>query len=91
MYNFFVVSYDLHLEKDYVKIQKAIEEISVDRVKPLESFYLIKTHLRAGQIRDALKKSIDSDDSIFVVKADLSQWATRNIEKNVTDKLKEWK
>lgn len=90
MYKFFVVSYDLHLNKDYAKIKKAIEEISVDWIKPLESFYVIKTHLSAAQIRDALRKSTDNDDSIVVIVTDLSQWATYNIKKDLTDRIKEW-
>lgn len=90
VYDFFVVSYDLHLDKDYPKIKEAIERISVDWVKPLESFYLIKTHLRPKQIRDTLKESTDNDDSIFVIKADINNWASLRISKDVTDRIKEW-
>ncbi len=90
MYKFFVVSYDLHLNKDYPKLEKSIEQISIDWVKPLESFYLIKTTFSVTQIRDTLKKSTDNDDSIFVMRANLGEWATSVIKRDVTDKIKNW-
>lgn len=90
MYNFFVVSYDLHLNKDYPKIKEAIDRLSVDWVRPLESFYLIKTNLNASEVKDALKKSTDNDDSIFVIKANVNNWASCRVDKGITDKIKEW-
>ncbi|WP_010197028.1 SinR-like protein [Psychrobacter sp. PAMC 21119] len=90
MFNFYVVSYDLHLNKDYVKVKEAINQLSADWIKPLESFYIIKTSLDAAEVREALMSSTDNDDSIFVVKADLNEWSSYGVKKELTDKIKQW-
>lgn len=90
IYNFFVVSYDLHLDKDYPKIKDAIDRLSVDWVRPLESFYLIKTSLNASGVKDALKQSTDNDDSIFVIKVNINNWASSKVDKAITDRVKAW-
>lgn len=90
MFNFYVVSYDLHLVKDYEKVKKAIDQFSADWIKPLESFYIVKTTLDAAQVREILMRSTDSDDAIFVIKADLHEWASYGANTELTNKIKNW-
>lgn len=90
MFNFYVVSYDLHLIKDYVKVKEAIDQFSVDWIKPLDSFYIIKTRLDAAQVREALMRSTDNDNSVFVVRVNLNEWASYGAKTELTDKIKDW-
>ena len=88
MYNFFVISYDLHLKKDYKKIKEAIDDLSVDWVKPLRSFFVVKTTFDAAKVREILMRSTDNDDAIFVIKADLNEWSSYAVKKEITEKIK---
>ena len=90
MFNFYVVSYDLHLIKDYVKVKEAIDQFSVDWIKPLDSFYIIKTRLDAAQVRESLMRSTDNDNSVFVVRVNLNEWASYGAKTELTDKIKDW-
>lgn len=90
MFNFYVVSYDLHLIKDYVKVKEAIDQFSADWIKPLDSFYIIKTRLDAAQVREALMRSTDNDNSVFVVRVNLNEWASYGAKTELTDKIKDW-
>jgi hypothetical protein len=90
LYNIYVISYDLHFDKDYEKIKKAIEQLSLDWIKPLESFYIIKSKYDAIQIRDYLIKNTDGDDTIFVIKADANEWGSYGMSKELIDRLKSW-
>lgn len=85
---FFTVTYDLNLKKDYEKFRKGIEKVSNNTyVKTTLSQYIIQSSLSATQIRDTLKTYADSDDSIMVLKLDVSDWAYTGLPNNVSSWL----
>lgn len=92
MYKYFLVSYDLHRVRNYENIENGIIANSIDYTKPLESVFIIKTDgmKGVGAIKDSLKRYIDSDDSILVIECNIRIWATRNIDKDITDKMQSW-
>lgn len=83
----YAISYDLIVDKDYQKIIDEIKSFS-SWAKPLESFWLIKTSETAENVRDRLKKVMDSNDKLMVVEVS-KWWATYNISSKVTDWMKE--
>jgi len=70
----FLVSYDLHRNRDYTRIINALKEQNAARI--LESVWFVSLSNSAGEVRDWLKGYIDNDDSIIVIelKQD-SDWA----------------
>ena len=80
----YVVSYDLVKTRDYTKIINAIKAYG-NWCKPLESFYIIETHQTVIQVRDNLRRFIDSDDRLLVIQCDLGVWGSVNVPKDVTD------
>lgn len=88
--NYYVISYDLHVKKDYEKVKSCIDSMTLDWIKPLESFFIVKTNYDSEQLREALRKSTDYDDSFIVITANLTEWATFGIDKQLTNKLKIW-
>ena len=88
---FYSISYDLHKRKNYNKIQEGIDKVSRQAwVKILESHYFIETDLNSEQIRDYLTKFIDEDDSLFVIKVDVRDWASKSVDHKLTDILHHW-
>lgn len=84
---FYTVTYDLNKKKDYVKFEEGVGKVSGNvYVKATLSQYIIQSSLTAPNVRDTLKGYADSDDSILVLKLDVSDWAYINLP----DKLKEW-
>lgn len=90
MFNFYVVSYDLHPVKDYAKVKKGYWSAFWRLGKIIESFYVIKTSLDATEVREALIINTDNDNSIFVVKTDLTEWSSYGVKKELTGKIKKW-
>jgi len=89
--NHYLLSYDLHNKRNYERIQQGIEHLTTyGDVKPLESLFIVQTHLKAEEIRNILSDYTDKDDSIFVIKTDISDWASKNISLNVGDILRSW-
>lgn len=82
-----IISYDLIKDKDYTELINEIKSIS-SWAKPLESFWLLKTDLAVGSVRDRLKAKVDKDDKLLVIEAG-NWWATYNISSKVTDWMKE--
>ena len=64
----YLISYDLRKKKDYESLYKAIKAYS-GWAHILESTWAVTTNLSAKQVRDDLKKHIDSDDGLFVLKS----------------------
>ncbi len=64
----YIISYDLVKERDYEKLYSAIKSYD-DYAHITESTWAIVTNDRAAQIRNDLKKHMDSDDRIFVVRS----------------------
>ena len=89
--NYYVISYDLHVKKDYEKVKECIDRLSLDWIKPLESFFLVKTNFDAAYLRDALRKSTDYDDSFIVIRLNINEWDSYGINKQFTDRLYTWK
>lgn len=84
---FYTVTYDLNKVKDYENIKKGINVVSNNRyVKITLSQYVIQSNEKAGKIVDTLRQYSDSDDSIMVLKLDVSDWSYINLPDNV----KEW-
>lgn len=83
------ITYDLHKVKNYARLQEGIDALSsAVWVKPTLSQFIIKTTLNSVQIRDFLKSYVDHDDTIFVAKIDLSDWASYNVDQKISDPLK---
>lgn len=83
----FIVSYDLHNQRTYPPVWERLEEWGAVRL--LESLWLVTLDNTAGQVRDALKDVVDTDDSIAVVELKKgSGWATLRVKKDGTDWLR---
>ncbi|MFW1746254.1 hypothetical protein ACG9XW_08540 [Acinetobacter guillouiae] len=81
---FYVVSYDLHKDRDYSRIHKGIMDLSSNWCKPLASLYVLESTKTSLHVRDFLANYLDSDDSLLVieVKPPLN-WAARNLSSDV--------
>ncbi|HFO0628911.1 TPA: hypothetical protein ACHIJP_003225 [Acinetobacter baumannii] len=83
------ITYDLHKIKNYTRLQEGIDALSgTVWVKPTLSQFIVKTTYTSSQIRDCLKSYVDHDDTIFVAKIDLNDWASYNVEQKLVDPLK---
>lgn len=66
--NVYVISYDLISPgQKYDKIKDAIDKLSVNWCRPLESFYLVKSNYSSEHIFNTLHSLLDSNDLIFVI------------------------
>lgn len=84
---FYTVTYDLNKKKDYVKFEQGIVKVSNNvYVKATLSQYIIQSSLSASDVVSALRAYADADDSILVLKLDVSKWSYINLP----DKVKEW-
>ncbi len=85
---FYMVSYDLHKDRDYSRIHKGITDLSANWCKPLASLYVLESNKTTLQTRDFLINYLDSDDSLLVmeVKPPLN-WAARNLSSDVVQWL----
>lgn len=73
----FLISYDLHKQRDYEPLLKQLRTWGCTRA--LASMWLGDLTGNAGQVRDALKATVDGDDSIVVVELKAgSGWSTWN-------------
>lgn len=72
-----LVTYDLKAPgRNYQPVHDYLRSFP-DWCKGLESVYLIDTTLTTGQVRDALKAKVDSNDKVFVVKI-TGSWSSLN-------------
>ena len=70
----FTVSYDLHNQRTYEPVWRLLE--SWGAVRLLESLWLVTLASTASQVRDALQRVVDSDDSVAVLELQVgSDWA----------------
>lgn len=84
--NTYLISYDLGLpetQASYAQLTAYIKSFS-HWAKPLQSVWFVKTTKTAGQIRDEIKTSLDSNDKVIVIKV-TPGWGTYAISKQVTD------
>lgn len=85
---FYTVTYDLNNVKNYDRIKEGILAVSNRRcVKTTKSQYVIQSDDKAGTIVDFLRQYCDEDDSIMVLKLDISDWSYINLNEKVGDWL----
>ncbi|MCX0334764.1 hypothetical protein [Acinetobacter radioresistens] len=86
--SFYTVTYDLNDKKDYEKFKEGLKKVSNNRyVKCTLSQYVIQSTLTASQIRITLQSYADNDDSILVLKLDITDWSCVGLPENVADWL----
>lgn len=87
----FLISYDLGVPEtaeDYKKIINYIKSFG-NWAKPLQSVWLVKSSTKGcADIRDDIKKLIDSNDKVLVIKITGDNWASYNLSKEVVDWMK---
>lgn len=82
------ITYDLRREKDYKKLEEGIDKISyADWVKPTLSQYIVWSSHSAVDIRKALENYIDSDDILFIVEVDLTNWASHLLPSHLASRI----
>lgn len=76
-----LVSYDLKAPgKDYKKVYTYFESFS-DRIKPLESVYILFTNKTPSEIIDDLITLVDTNDRLLAVDISSSDWSTYKLPK----------
>lgn len=79
------VNYDLNRSgQNYEKLIAYLKSHD-SWAKPLASSFFVKTSLTVAQLRDAIGQHIDANDSVVIINVDGQGWATRGIDKKVTD------
>ena len=87
MSKIFLVTYDLgapETRRNYVELGNAIKSMFSKWARPAKSVWLIQSDDGAGEVRDAIKSHLDSNDKLLVVSLG-GAWGTFNISKEVTD------
>jgi CRISPR/Cas system-associated endoribonuclease Cas2 len=83
-----LVTYDLNNSgKNYEDIEKILKSYT-KWAKLATTTFIIITDETCVQVRDKVKGKIDSDDELLVVGLN-GNWATSNINKKISDWLKE--
>jgi hypothetical protein len=73
----YVISYDLHKARNYQPVWNQLEQWGATRL--LESLWVLTTSADAGDLRIALQKLVDNDDSLAVLELKPgSAWSTLN-------------
>ncbi len=73
------ISYDLHQpDKNYDRIITAVKALG-SWAKIHYSYWYVKSDLTADQARDAIKRAMDANDSVYVVDATNNNAAWSNI------------
>lgn len=73
----YLITYDLNRTgQNYPGLFTAIKGLG-SNIHPLKSVWFVRSTKTAGQIRDVLKKHIDSNDQIFV--GEIDDWASYNL------------
>ncbi len=63
----YMISYDLNDPgQNYEDVTKEIESISAVSIELQKSFWLVRSTLSADEMTEALKKSMDKNDSLFI-------------------------
>ena len=66
----YLITYELHHDKDYHRINEAIESLG-GCIHCLRSIWLVKTGFSLPEIHEILKDKIDADDSLLILKPSL--------------------
>lgn len=84
-----LISYDLHNPgRDYPRISERIKQLGSNWCKPLESTWVIITHLTEVQVRDDLLNYCDQSSSIYVVNITQTASAWWCLPQQVSDWLR---
>ncbi|MFL6090459.1 MAG: hypothetical protein ACJ71Z_09990 [Aeromicrobium sp.] len=79
------VNYDLNKSgQDYTKLIDYLKSHE-GWAKPLKSSFFVSTTLTASELRDGIKKHIDTNDDVVVIPVGGQGWATFGLAKNITD------
>jgi hypothetical protein len=82
----FIISYDLHSQRTYPPVWQLLESWGATRL--LESLWVVTIATTSGDLRDALLRVVDSDDSVAVIELKPnSQWSTRGARQAGVDWL----
>jgi len=72
----FYIAYDLDKPgQDYQNLWDELDSLGAKRVQ--DSVWALRSDTSAKELRDVLKKHIDSDDRLLVVQS--GDWASRNL------------
>jgi hypothetical protein len=83
----YLISYDLGVPETSADYQKVINRIKnySSWATPLKSQWLVNSTKTAKQVRDDITPLVDSNDEILVIDVTGADWASWNIDKEVTD------
>lgn len=86
----FLIGYDLNKDETSSEYQRLIKEIKAlgTWAKPLESTWFVVSSSTASAIRDHLKQFLDSNDEMLVLNISDDDWATKGLNKDVTEWMK---
>lgn len=85
----YFVTYDLHQAgRDYPAIERLLKSAPA-WCHPMGSVWFIESSAPAGDWRDALKQTGDSNDEHFVARIATKNWASYNVNKETTAWLKD--
>ena len=73
----YLITYELHFDKDYQKINEAIESLG-GCIHCLRSIWLVIHGLSITEVHEILKESIDDDDSLLILKPS-REWESLNM------------
>lgn len=85
-----LISYDLRVPEtsdDYKRLITYIKSFSL-WAKPLYSVWFVKTSKTCSQVRDEIKRETDANDRALVIEVTDADWATSNVDTEVTDWMK---
>jgi len=87
--NTYLIIFRLSANEDLYTNMIAYLKTSIYWARPMSGVWLIKTSNTVAGIRDGVKSRVNSSDIVFVVDVTKKDWATSNIEKIVSDWMKE--
>ena len=73
----YLITYELHHDKDYQKINEAIESLG-GCIHCLRSIWLVKTSFSLPEVHEILKDKIDADDALLILKPS-REWDSLNL------------
>ena len=82
------ITYDLRKPgRNYDELYQAIKKLG-SWAHPAQSVWLVDTTKSTSDVRDELKKHVDSNDRILVVGPDVPRWAAFNLDDKVINWMK---
>ena len=79
------VNYDLNKAgQNYDELIKHLKSYA-SWARPLKSSFFVETTLSADHVRDAIRKYIDTNDDVVVIRVDGQAWASFGLSKELTD------